>query len=177
MESSLSSRVLAGQAQLRKKDYATARTNFSIARTIDRSNPDAQVGLIQIALMVGNYHKARQMIGLLGRTAPRVFSGNFDVARWHESQEAYDEFLRRFRDEIRDTTKAGEMIRVLLGYVAWTEGDRQRALGQIKQAAAEVPQELAWVNIIQALESPGEGKTEQSESKQDKKTSSEWPAL
>ena len=103
---------------------------------------------------MGHYRRATQLIRNLGRRTPEAFASRFDVALWHESQERYDEFLRRFRQEIVDTTKAGEMVRVLMGFVAWTTGEREQALSQMKQAAAEVSHEEAWVNLIRVLETP-----------------------
>ena len=128
-------------------------------------------------MMGKNYNKAKELIRQLGVIAPQVFSGDFDVAKWHESQEAYDEFLSEFRYKVRDKEKASVADRVVLGYVAWTEGDRQKALEQIRKAAAEVPHESAWVNIIDALESPGGAKPKQPEPKQAERAAGSLPAL
>jgi hypothetical protein len=160
---SLTGYVSAGQAQLRKakdpndKDLllSGARNSFSIARMIDPNSPEPRIGLIQVDLLAGNYHKATQMIRDLGRRAPQIFSSQFDVRLWHELPETYDDFLRQFRLQVTGTT---EMPSVLNGYVAWTTNDRQAASNHFKQAAQIAPQEQAWVGIIRALESPATAK-------------------
>ncbi len=154
IDASLAGHVEAGQARLRKKDYTGARSSFGIAKTLDPDQAEPRIGLIQTALLSRNYYRATQMIRQLGRRVPEAFATPFDIATWHESQEAYDAFLRRFRAEIVDDTKAGEMVRVLMGYVAWTNGDREQALNHMRQAAAQVSHEEAWVNMIQVLETP-----------------------
>ena len=154
VDASLRGHVKAGQARLRKKDYMGARSSFGLAKTLDPELGEPRVGLIQTALLSRNYYRATQMIRQLGRRVPEAFSTPFDIATWHESQEAYDEFLRRFRAEIVDDTKAGEMVRVLMGYVAWTNSDREQALNHIRQAAAQASHEEAWVNMIRVLETP-----------------------
>jgi len=146
--------VMTGQAQLRKKDYAGARNSFSVGKMIDPNSPSPRVGLLQIDLLSGNYNKATQMLRDLGRRAPQVFATRFDVPLWHESQEAYDEFLREFRQQVASGSGASEMVSALTGYVAWTQGDRAAATNQLRQAARLVPQEQAWVNILKMLESP-----------------------
>ncbi len=150
----LLSHIAAGQAKLRKQDFTGARTSFDIARMIDPRGAEPRVGMIQTSLLIGNYHRATQMIRELGRRSPEVFATRFDIPKWHETQEQYDEFLRRFRQQVADTSKAGEMTRVLLGYVAWTNGDREQALNHLRLATDMVPQEQAWVNMIRVLESP-----------------------
>ena len=155
-DAALASQISNGQARLCKKDYTGARCSFDIARTIDPKAVEPRVGMIQTELLVGHYRRATQLIRNLGHRTPEAFATRFDVALWHESQEQYDEFLRRFRRQIVDTTKAGEMVRVLMGYVAWTNGEREQALTQMKQAAVEVSHEEAWVNLIRVLESPEE---------------------
>jgi hypothetical protein len=158
---SLTGYVSAGQAQLRKardlkdKDLllSGARSSFGVARMIDPNSPEPRIGLIQVDLLAGNYNKATQMIRDVGRRAPQVFSTPFDLRLWHESPEAYDDFLREFRQQISGIA-ATEVVSALSGYVAWTTNDRQAALNQFKQAARLAPQEQAWVGIIRALESP-----------------------
>jgi len=153
-EMAFDSQMANGQARLRKMDYTAARSSFDIARTIDPDAFEPRVGLIQTELLVGHYRRATQLIRNLGRRTPEALASGFDVVIWHESQDRYDEFLRRFRQEIVDTTKAGEMVRVLMGFVAWTTGEREQALSQMKQAAAQVSHEEAWVNLIRVLETP-----------------------
>jgi hypothetical protein len=154
VDASQDSYIEAGQAQLRKKDYLTARGSFEAARTFNRDRAEPLIGLIQESLCVRHYFRPVQLIRELGSRSPEFAAQPFDVELWHETQEAYDEFLSRFRQDIADTTKAGERVRVLIGYVAWTTGDRERALDQFRRAAAAAPQEEAWVNIIRVLESP-----------------------
>jgi len=147
--------ISTGQAQLRKKEWAGARHSFELARLVDPNAPDARVGLVQIELMMGNYNKATQMIRDLGNRCPQALSSRFDISVWHESTEAYDEFLRNFRQQVAGSATANEMVSVLSAYVAWTTGDVQVALSQIRQAARLVPHEQAWVNLARALESLG----------------------
>lgn len=146
--------VEAGMAQLRKKDLLAARSSFETARLFDPNDPEPQIGLIQTTLLIGHYNQAAMMIRHLCRRAPDFASRPFDVKTWHETQESYDEFTSRFRTTVADTSKTSERNLVLMGYVAWTTGDRQQALDRFRQAAAEVPQERGWVSIIRVLESP-----------------------
>jgi len=154
VETSLNSYLGMGQAQLRKRDLNGARNSFDLARLVDPNDPEARVGLIQVDLLAGNYNKAIQMIRELGRRAPQVFATTFDVTVWHETQEAYDEFLRVFRQQTATGGSDNEMLSALTGYTAWTTNDRRAALNQFRQAARLVLQEPAWVNIVRALESP-----------------------
>ncbi len=153
-ESSYANRLAAGQDRLRKRDLTEAKTSFSIAHTFDPDQWEPRVGLIQAALLLRRYHKAAQMIRELCMQHPHVLNHPFRVEMWNESQTQYDEFLRQFRQEIVDSTKAGETARALMGYVAWTEGDRNRALNQFQLAADERPQEEAWIGAIEALKAP-----------------------
>jgi len=144
-----------GQAYLRKKDYTGAQSKFTIARRIAPGRPLPRIGLIQAALLLRHYYRAAQMIQDLCKRAPKAFAVPFDVATWHESEEQYDEFLRQFRQQLIGRTDPGVMGHVLTSYVAWTTGNREEALNQMKQAAAKAPREKAWVKVVEVLESAG----------------------
>ncbi len=148
------SRVMTGQAHLRKRDFAGARSSFKMARSIDRDAPLPRIGLLQVEILVGNYRTATVMLKQLAKRSPEVFSSTFDIRAWHGTPEDYDELLGDFKAQIRDTSKASEMVRVLMAYVSWTNGDRQRAVNQIRLASNESPHESAWLNMLRALESP-----------------------
>ena len=63
-------------------------------------------------------------------------------------------FLTRFRRQFVGDANRRAAGHALVAYVAWTAGNRQQALNEMKQAAADEPREQAWVRAIEALESP-----------------------